>query len=65
MYRDMRDLAGAIVIAAVVIATTFRYEFSAHGGIRSDRWTGKTEYECGDRGKFGWKTMAECDAINK
>lgn len=61
----MRYLAGAIVIAAVVIATTFRYEFSAHGGILSDRWTGKTEYECGDRGKFGWKTMAECDAINK
>lgn len=65
MDRDMRYLAGAIVIAAVVIATTFRYEFSAHGGIRRDRWTGKTEYECGDRGKFGWKTMAECDAINK
>ena len=58
-------LADAIVIASVVIATTFRYEFSAHGEIRSDRWTGKTKYECGDRGKFGWKSMAECDAINK
>ena len=58
-------LGAAIVIAAAMIAMTFRYQFSANGGIRSDRWTGKTEYECGDRGKYGWKTMAECDAINK
>jgi len=65
MDRGMMYLASAIVLGAAMLAVTFRYEFSASGGIRSDRWSGKTEYECGERGKLGWKTMAECDAINK
>lgn len=65
MDKGMKYLALAIVLAAAAVAVTYRYEFSGNGGIRSDRLTGKTETECGLRGEHGWKTMAECDAIDE
>lgn len=56
----MKFLAGAIVTATVVSAVLFRYEFSANGSIRNDRWTGAVEVNCG---VDGWTTHEECLAI--